>query len=205
EGRSRSGRGGGAEPVARVVVGEDERLASRAARAEVGGGGGTGVMVEGDDARAREAEGGGDEGEARARAGPELARRGRDGAELGPPLPHLLLEGRARRGPRHAVVLLDVGLVVEHTIEPLARGGPGTGQGHEVDLGRRDAALAEQRIDGEARVACVILESGEALLGGASHDPTVLEERRGSAVGLVDAEDDHVSGIISGRAALPNA
>src|SRR5262249_57940483 len=124
---------------------------------------------------------------------------------LGSPLPHLLLEGAARRGPGDTVVLLRIGLVVEHAIEPLARGGPGASQRHEIDLGGTDAALAEERVDSEARIACVVLEPGEALLGGAADDPTVLEKSGGGAEGVVYAEDDHISGIISGPATLPNA
>src|SRR5262249_34231751 len=156
------------------------------------------------DALARDAEMLSDEREPLGLRDAELPPRGVDQAELGSPLPHLLLEGPARRGPRDTVVLLRVGLVVEHLIEPLARGRPCARQRHEIDLGGTDAALAEERVDGEARVAGVVLEPGEALLGGAADDPTVLEKSGGGAVGLVDAENDHVSGIISGPATLPN-
>src|SRR5262249_62094798 len=111
----------------------------------------TGVMVEADDAVARDAEVVGDESEALGLADPELAARGVDETKLGAPLPHLLLQGPAWRGPRDAVVLLHVALVVEHAIEPLAGGGPGTGERHEADLGRRAGAWAGESVAGAAR------------------------------------------------------
>src|SRR5262249_33818334 len=131
--------GGGAEPVARVVVGEDEGLASREARAEIGRSGVATVVIEAHDTLARDAEMLGDEGETLGLTDAELPPRGVDQAELGSPLPHLLLEGPARRGPGDTVVLLRVGLFVEHAIEPLARGRPCARPRHEIDLAGTDA------------------------------------------------------------------
>jgi hypothetical protein len=56
------------------------------------------MMVEADDALPGDAEMIGDEGETLRLADPELSPRGIDEPELGPPLPHLLLEGAAGDG-----------------------------------------------------------------------------------------------------------
>src|SRR4029453_5565117 len=114
-----------------------------------------------------------------------------DEAELGPPLPHLLLEGAAGRRPGDAVVLLHIGLVVKHAVEPFACRGPRPGQGDHVDLGRRDTALLEESIDGEGGIPRVVLEAREALFGRAAHDTAVTQNGRGGAVGFVDSKDDH--------------
>ena len=198
-----SRRGGRAEAVSRVVVGQDQRLPAFEARAVVRRGGVAGVVVEADDAVSRGAEVIGDEGEPLGLGDPEFAARGVDQAELRTQLAHLLAEGAARRRPGDAVVLPGIGLVVQYPVEPVARGGAGAREGNDVDLAPEDAAFLEELVDGEARVTGVVLEAGEALFRGAAHDAAVPKDGRRGAVCFVDAEDDHVPGIISGLGAFP--
>jgi hypothetical protein len=85
---------------------------------------------------------------------------------------------------------------VEHPVEPVAGGGAGARERHHVDLGPKHAALLEERVDGETRVARVVFEAGEALFGGAAHDAAVAKDGRRRAVGFIEAEDDHLRSII---------
>src|SRR5713101_5714951 len=75
----------------------------------------------------------------------------------------------------------------------------GAREGHDVDVGGREVALLEKGVDGQAWIAGVVLQAGEALFGGAAHDAAVPKDGRRGAVCFVDAEDDHVPGIITFR------
>src|SRR3989337_1423594 len=97
-------RGRGAQGVAGLVVGQDQRVPALEARAVVGRGGVAGVVVEADDPVPGDAEVLGDEAEPLALGDAELASGGVDEAELRAPLPHFLLERAPRRGPRAPAV-----------------------------------------------------------------------------------------------------
>ncbi len=193
---SPSRRGGGAEAVAGIVVGEDERVLAREARAVVGRGRVAGVVIEADDPVLRDTEVIGDEAEPLALGNAELSPGGVREAKLRPHLARAPAQRPPGRGQGHAVVLPRVRLVVEHAVEPLARGRAGAREGHDVDVRGREAALLEKGVDGQAWIAGVVLQPGEALFGGAAHDAAVPKDGRRGAVGFVDAEDDHVPGII---------
>src|SRR5262249_7382538 len=97
----------------------------------------------------------------------------------------------------HAVVFPRVGRIVQHAVHPLSRVRAEAGQHDEVDGGRREPKLGEQRVDRASRIAGIVLQSTEALFRRAGDDLAVTKDRRGGAVGLGDPEDDHWIEILS--------
>ena len=154
------------------------------------------MMVVGDDATAVQAEVVGDEAETVALGDLELAARAAGQAETRAELARAPPEAARRLLEPHAVVLAGVVGVVQHPVHPVARVGARAGERHEVDVARSQRELAEQGVDGQARVARVVLQPGEALLGGTAHDGAVAQDRRRRAVGLGDAENDHPADLI---------
>src|SRR5207249_3777545 len=125
-----------------------------------------------------------------------------------PELARALAQATGRLVEADAVVLAGVRVVVDDPVHPLSREGAGPGEHAEVDGRALDSEIGEQRVDGRARVSRVVLQSREPLLGGAADDRAVTQHRGRRAVGLVDAEDDHASTIVSGlprRYDLPRA
>src|SRR5262249_46049223 len=130
----------GAQPVAGIVVGQNERVAARAvvvpARAVVCRRGMAGVMIQAPNAVRRYVEVRGEEAEAVALSNAELAGRRIDEPELGPELADALDERTLPRRPTHAVVLAPVGLVVEHPVQPFPRCRASARKSNQVDVGR---------------------------------------------------------------------
>src|SRR5262249_17364886 len=60
----------------------------------------------------------------------------------------------------------------------------------EIDVGRPQREITQERVDGETRIAGVVLQAREALLRGAGDDLAVAEDRRRRAVRLADPEND---------------
>src|SRR5258705_12165961 len=139
-----------------------------------------------------------DLGQAQILRNAELAPGGVHEPEPGAPLAEPLPEPASWGGPRPAVVVADVGGRVQDPVQPLLGGGPGARQRHHVDLGGGDPELLQQRAHRQARVARVVLEPREALLGRAPDDAPVAEQSGSGAVSLADAEDDHAVAIILG-------
>src|SRR5947208_8163101 len=133
----------------------------------------------------------------------ELAARGLDEAE-----PAAQLAGPAGEAATlveaDAVILPRVRGVVEHAVHPLARVRAQAGQRDDVDVGRGETELAQQRVYRLARIAGVVLQPAEALFGCTADDLAVAQDRRGRTVGLGDAEDDHRDVILSHRPPRPN-
>src|SRR5437899_10323930 len=102
-----------------------------------------------------------------------------------------------------AVMLPGVRGVVEHAVHPLARVRAQAGQRDDVDVGRGETELAQQRVYRLARIAGVVLQPAEALFGCTADDLAVAQDRRGRTVGLGDAKDDHRYVILSNRPPRP--
>src|SRR6266702_5088778 len=99
---------------------------------------------------------------------------------------------------RHQVKALVLGQV-----ELAARGLAQASQRDDVDVGRGETELAQQRVYRLARIAGVVLQPAEALFGCTADDLAVAQDRRGRTVGLGDAEDDHRDVILSHRPPRP--
>ena len=152
-----------------------------------------GVVIERDDPPGAEAEVLGHQRQPLGLAQRELAAGGLDEPQARAQLAGAPPEAGARLVEADAVVVARVLAVVQHAIHPLARVGALPGQRHAIDLGRRQARLAQAGVDGQPRIAGVVLEAREALFGGAGDDRAVAQDGGGRAVGLGDAEDDHRS------------
>src|SRR5207249_126800 len=130
--------------------------------------------------------------------GPQRPGRGRGGL-----VPRQLESPPRRGGGAEAVAGIVVGedqrVLAREAPAVVGRGRVGAGEGHAVDVGGGEAARLETGVEGQARVAGVVLQPGEALFGGAAHDAAVPKDGRRGAVCFVDAEDDHVPGIITFR------
>ena len=126
-----------------------------------------------------------------------LAGRRIEQAELGAELAGASGQPAPRDLEADAVVSPPVGVVAHHPVHPLVGRDARAGEHHAVDGARAQAELAQQRADGEPRVAGVVLQAGEALLGGAGDDRAVTEDGGGRTVRLADAQDDHDATIIS--------
>src|SRR5262249_15400944 len=192
----------GAVAVARVVVGEHEGALPGERRAIVGGRGVAEMVSERLDALAREPEVRGDQAQALALAQIELAAGRLDEAQARAELP-----GPAGKPAplveTDAVVLPRVGRIVEDAIHPVARIRAEAGQGDQIDGGRGETELAQERGHRLARVAGVVLQPAEPLLGRAGDDLAVTQDRRGRTVGFGNAEDDHRDVILSHRPPRP--
>src|SRR5437773_4239808 len=126
----------------------------------------------------------------------ELAARGLDEAE-----PRAQLAGPAGEAATlveaDAVILPRVRGVVEHAVHPLARVRAQAGQRDDVDVGRGETELAQQRVYRLARIAGVVLQPAEALFGCTADDLAVPHDLRRRTVGPGVAADDNRSDDIA--------
>src|SRR5262249_7777793 len=181
----------------RVVAGEYEGRASPERRAMVGGRRVAGMMVDEMDAivghlqMARHVVAALRVGEWR------LARRRIEQAELRTELARAAAEPAPRRLEADGVVPAHVSLVAHDAVHPVVGRDARSGQHDAIDLTRAHAGVAQQRVDSSSRVARVVLQAREALLGRAADDLPVAEHRRGRAVSLADPQNDHDPTIIS--------
>ncbi len=173
ERRGARGRDRGAEAVAGVVVGEDERLAAAERRAEVRRRRVAGVVVHDPDALGGEPEVARDVGAALFVGERRLAGGRVEQAEPGAELARAPGEAAPRRLEADAVVAAPVRLVAHDTVHPLVGGDARAREDDEVERAAVEGELAQQRVDRAPRIARVVLQPREALLGGAADDLAV--------------------------------
>src|SRR5439155_4619614 len=103
----------------------------------------------------------------------------------------------------HGVVLPRVRGVAHHTVHPRVGRDAGAGEDDAVDRRGGERELAQERVDRAARVAGVVLQPREPLLGRAADDRAVAQHGRRRAMSLADPQHDHDRTIIAAFALWP--
>src|SRR5437762_1690517 len=191
ERRGARGRDRRAEAVAGVVVGEDERLAAAERRAEVRRRRVAGVVVHDPDALGGEPEVTRDVGAALFVGERRLAGGRVEEAEPGAELARAPGEAAPRRLEADAIVAAPIRLVAHDTGHPLVGRDARAREDDEVERAAVEVELAQERVDRAPRIARVVLQPREALLGCEADDQDVAQDRGRRAMGLADPQDEH--------------